>query len=171
MLFVLYQPLNIFWILVFLVFWFYLHWWDISCRNGHLQNSNLLQFRYFCYFIQWSVSYCLFHQSAISIHCVSTTEVCSCKALYSLPFLKKKSFFPFIVFFFEKKEKIKFISPLIISFFLGIFVLKCKNKNKIKRRGGGRALQLQALVISTMYIYYRYPLPDIKGWQVRKRVF
>jgi hypothetical protein len=41
MLFVLYQPLNIFWILVFLVFWFYLHWWDISCRNGHLQNSNL----------------------------------------------------------------------------------------------------------------------------------
>jgi hypothetical protein len=85
--------------------------------------------------------------------------------------LKKKSFFPFIVFFFEKKEKIKFISPLIISFFLGIFVLKCKNKNKIKRRGGGRALQLQALVISTMYIYYRYPLPDIKGWQVRKRVF
>jgi hypothetical protein len=90
------KPLNIFGILVFLVFWFYLHWWDISCRNGHLQNS--LQCRYFCYFIQWSVSYCLFHQSAISTHCVSTTEACSCKALYPLPFLKKKSFFPFIVF-------------------------------------------------------------------------
>ena len=25
---------------------FYLHWWDISCRNGHMQNPNLLQFPY-----------------------------------------------------------------------------------------------------------------------------
>ena len=46
-LFVLYQPCKIFWFLVFQIFWFYLHWWDISCRNGHIQNLHLLQFRYF----------------------------------------------------------------------------------------------------------------------------
>jgi hypothetical protein len=28
---------------------------------------------------------------------------------------------------------------------------------------GGRALRLQAPVISTIYIFYRYPLSDIKG--------
>jgi hypothetical protein len=32
--------------LVFQLFWFYQHWWDISCRNGHMQNPNLLQFPY-----------------------------------------------------------------------------------------------------------------------------
>jgi hypothetical protein len=61
----------------------------------------------------------------------------------------------------EKKEKIKFISPIMICFFLGIFVLKCKKKNNIKR--GGRALRLQGPVISTIYICYQYPLLDIKG--------
>ena len=124
MLFVLYQPLNIFWILVFLVFWFYLHWWDISCRNGHLQNSNLLQFPYLCYFIQWSVSYCLFHQSAISTHCVSTTEACSYKALSPLPFLGKKIMFSFHCFFHileenygkERKNKIYISSHYIFLF-------------------------------------------------------
>jgi hypothetical protein len=31
---------------------FYLHWWDIYCRNGHMQNLNFLQFRYFViYFV------------------------------------------------------------------------------------------------------------------------
>jgi hypothetical protein len=63
---------------------------DFRFGNGHLQNS--LQCRYSCYFIQWSVSYCLFHQSAISTHCVSTTEACSCKAFifsfFSVIFLK-----------------------------------------------------------------------------------
>ena len=44
----------------------------------------------------------------------------------------------------EKKEKIKFISPLIISFFLGIFILKYKKKQYKKgnnvfflKKGGG----------------------------------
>jgi hypothetical protein len=32
--------------LVFQLFWFYQHWWDISCWNGHMLNPNLLQFPY-----------------------------------------------------------------------------------------------------------------------------
>jgi hypothetical protein len=46
------------------------------------------------------------------------------------PFLKKKFFFPYIVFFTfqkkitEKKEKIKFLYPLVISLFLGFFFYK-----------------------------------------------
>ena len=143
--------------MVFLVFWFYLHW---CCRNGHLQNSNLLKFRYICYFIQWSVSYCLFHQSAISTHYVSTTEVCSCKALYPLPFLEKKS----LVFFSHFRRKLQQRKKKINLYLLSLYGFFFK-------RGGGRALRLQAPVVSTMYIFDRYPLPDIKGWQVRKRVF
>jgi hypothetical protein len=43
---------NIFWLLVFQMLRFYLHWWDINCRNGHMQNLNFLQFRYFViYFV------------------------------------------------------------------------------------------------------------------------
>jgi hypothetical protein len=43
---------NIFWLLVFQLLRFYLHWWDINCRNGHMQNLNFLQFRYFViYFV------------------------------------------------------------------------------------------------------------------------
>lgn len=38
---------NIFRFWVFQMFWFYLHWTDINCRNGLMQNSNLLQFRHF----------------------------------------------------------------------------------------------------------------------------
>ena len=60
----------------------------------------------------------------ISTHCVSTTEACSCKALYPLPFLKKKSFFPFIVFFHileenyrkERKKENLYLLSLYLSF-------------------------------------------------------
>ena len=53
------------------------------------------------------------------------------------------------------------------------FIIK-REKNVVffkKGGGGGRALLLQAPMISTIYIFYRYPLLGIKGWQVRKRVF
>jgi hypothetical protein len=38
-------------LLVFQMLRFYLHWWDINCRNSHMQNLNFLQFRYFVIFI------------------------------------------------------------------------------------------------------------------------
>ena len=47
---------NIFWLLVFQMLRFYLHWWDIYCRNGHMQNLNFLQFRYFVIFVSGSFS-------------------------------------------------------------------------------------------------------------------
>jgi hypothetical protein len=50
---ILFHDFNIFWLLVFqIMLRFHLHWWDINCRNGHMQNLNFLQFRYFViYFV------------------------------------------------------------------------------------------------------------------------
>jgi hypothetical protein len=47
----LFHDFNIFWLLVFQMLRFYLHWWDINCQNGHMQNLNFLQFRYFVIFV------------------------------------------------------------------------------------------------------------------------
>jgi hypothetical protein len=72
----------------------------------------------------------------------------------------------------QKRKKKKNHTSSHYIFLFGNFRLvkkKKKKKNNIKRgkmlffsKRGGRALRLQAPVISTIYIYYRYPLLDIK---------
>jgi len=109
---------------------------------------------------------------------------CSCKALYPCPFWKK---IPFIVFFHileenYRKERKNKIYIFLFGEFSSWNAKKKKKKKKTKKKGrkififekggvGGRPLRLQAPVISTIYVFYRYALLDIKGWQVRKMVF
>ena len=97
------------------------------------------------------------------------------------PFWKKNHCFFSSHFRRKLQQRKKKINLYLLSLYLSFWEFSPWNvkKKQYKRekigfffkRGGGRALRLQAPVVSTMYIFYRYPLPDIKGWQVRKRVF
>jgi hypothetical protein len=61
------------WLLVSQMLRFYLHWWDINCQNGHMQNLNFLQFRYFVIF--WSLVLACWYECLIVFHFTNNKNI------------------------------------------------------------------------------------------------